>query len=256
MQEQVGSKRAAVVIVLACAMPACRSKGPSGGGAIPHVNVTPSMRASGLFWARLGEVPDGMRVRVWLDTDGDRIRGAYSVPPFNGEIEGRVTQPDAVQLRAVEYGMTRSIPTRSRTARLHWAPDGSLLAGVDDTGTRFELVRAGFLSPALRPGLWIAHWTGLPVGLAVETRLTRGADGRWRAAYQYQGTGNVRDGSFEGTLGGDNALEIVWTEIAEGGNVARGRGRLLPTMFGLQGTFGIDGSHEGTGEWSLEPLSP
>jgi hypothetical protein len=255
VREETNRRRVLIALGLSlCAAPSCRRKRASET-AVP-VHAPNAMRATGLFWARVGDVPDGMRVRVWLDSDGERVRGAYSVPPYNGEIDGRVAQPDTVQLRAVEYGMTRAIATRTRNVTLRWAPDASLLSGVDDTGVRFELVRAGFVSPTLRPGLWISHWTGLPAGLAVETRITHGADGRWRAAYQYQGTGNVRDGSFEGTQGTNGALEIAWTEIAEGGNVSRGRGRLLPTMFGLQGTFGIEGSNEGTGEWTLEPLSP
>jgi hypothetical protein len=51
-------------------------------------------------------------------------------------------------------------------------------------------------------------------------------------------------------------LSISWTEVAERGTVARGRGRLAPTLFGLRGTFGIEGSEEGVGEWILEPLGP
>ncbi len=204
----------------------------------------------------MGDVPDGMRVRVWLDTDGERIRGAYSVPPYNADLEGRVASRDTLTVRVVEHGMTAAITTRTRGATLRWTPDGSMAFGTDDTGTRFELVRAGFVSATLRPGLWISQWTGLPFGLAVETRLTHASDGHWRAAYQYQGNGGVRDGSFDGTQSADGALAIDWTEVAPTGNVSRGRGRLAPTVFGLHGTFGIEGSTEGTGEWTLEPLSP
>ncbi len=215
------------------------------------------MRASGLFWAHLGDVPDGMRVQVWLDSDGSRVRGSYSAVPYTADLEGRVVSADTVSLSIFERGVTRAIASRTRTAALRWTADGSQLAGVDSTGARIELVRAAFVPPTLRPGLWIARWTGLPYGIAVETRITHGADGRWRAAYQYQGTGGVRDGSFEGTLDEAGVLEIAWTEIAEGRqNVARGRGRLRPAVLGLRGTFGIDGSTEGTGEWFLEPVSP
>lgn len=215
------------------------------------------MRATGLFWAHVGDVPDGMRVQVWLDSDGARVRGSYSAIPFTVEVEGRVVSADAVALSFFEHGVARAIASRTRSATLRWSSDGSQLAGVDGSGARIELVRAAFVPPALRPGLWIARWTGLPFGMAVETRITRSGDGRWRAAYQYQGTGGVRDGSFEGSVDGTGVLEIVWTEIVAGRqDVSRGRGRLSPGVFGLRGTFGIDGSTEGTGEWFLEPISP
>jgi hypothetical protein len=92
--------------------------------------------------------------------------------------------------------------------------------------------------------------------MAVETQLTVRSDGTVRAVYQYEGTGGVRDGSFEGTRDAQGDLEIRWTEVAASGVVASGRGRLHGTPFGLRGTFGIEGSAEGIGEWTLEPLSP
>ncbi len=210
----------------------------------------------GLFWARLPDIPDGMRVQLWLDTDGTRVRGAYSAVPYTGEIEGEVRSRDDVRLTFFERGVTRVVAPRTRSVVLRWDARARTLTGRDAIGGRIELVRAAHESAALRPGLWLGRWTGLPFGLAVETRITQTADGHWRAAYQYQGTGGVRDGSFEGTLDAQSALLIAWTELTESGTVARGRGRLLATPFGLRGTYGIDGSTEGTGEWVLEPLDP
>jgi hypothetical protein len=139
---------------------------------------------------------------------------------------------------------------------LRWDATVRALRGTDDTGGAVELLRGGRSRPDLREGLWLARWTGLPVGMGVETRIARHPDGRWRVDYQYSGSGGVRDGSFEGTLVPPDTLVIGWTEVTESGTLARGRGRLLATPFGLRGTFGIDGNIEGTGEWVLEPLEP
>jgi hypothetical protein len=108
----------------------------------------------------------------------------------------------------------------------------------------------------LRTGIWLSRWTGLPYGIAVETRLSHDPDGHWRAVYQYQGNGGVRDGSFDGVTETNGALAISWSELVESGSISRGRGRLLPGPFGLRGTYGIDGSSEGIGEWVLEPFAP
>jgi hypothetical protein len=196
-----------------------------------------------------------MRVAVWLDSDGDRVRGHYHALPYDGDIEGRVTAPRAIEVTLYERGATRTIGSRTRRAQLHWNASHDALTGTDEHGVALELLRAGFADPSLRAGTWIGRWTGLPTGMGVETRITMSNGGHVRAVYQYEGTGGVRDGSFDGTFGDHGALDIRWTEVASSGVVASGRGHLVPTSFGLRGTFGIEGSAEGTGEWSLEPIA-
>jgi hypothetical protein len=197
-----------------------------------------------------------MRTAVWLESDGNRVRGSYNAVPYTAEIEGRVAPSNDVFVHIEERGATQAIPSRTRVATLHWASDGSQLTGTDDLHTPITLLRAGFDPPGLRPGLWLSHWTGLPYGLAVETRIASAGPNAYRAVYQYQGTGGVRDGSFEGHVNDGAALEIVWTEWVSAQTVARGRGVLRPSEFGLRGSFGIDGNASGTGEWSLEPVTP
>jgi hypothetical protein len=208
-----------------------------------------------MYWARLADIPDGMRAQLWLDTDGVRVRGAYTAMPFNGELEGRM-QGDGVELTFYERGITRMVGSRTRTVVLHWADAGDALSGRDSAGDTIELVRTGFVPPGLRPGLWLSRWTGLPFGISVETRLTQSPDGHWRAMYQYQGSGGVREGSFDGEVAASGVMDIRWQEISESGLVARGRGRLSPNAFGFRGTFGIEGSNEETGEWVIEPFAP
>jgi hypothetical protein len=250
----VGLPRGGALLALVVGAAAC---GGRARRARAMTEASGPVRAlAGMYWGRLGEVPEGMRVQVWLDADGTRVRGAYSAVPWNGEIEGRVVARDEVALRFIERGVTRAVGARTRDVALRWDAGGSVLAGIDVEGRRVELVRAGFPPPTLRPGTWMAHWTGLSPGLAVETRLTQTPDGHWRAVYQYQGSGGVRDGSFDGVSEPGGVLAITWTEVAEGGTVERGRGRLAPAPFGLRGTYGIEGSAEGTGEWALEPLGP
>ena len=72
---------------------------------------------------------------------------------------------------------------RARERRGTLAQDGAtgVLRGDDVT-----LTPAGAPPPTLRPGVWLARWTGLPPGMAVETVLSRDPGGRWRAAYRYQ----------------------------------------------------------------------
>lgn len=209
---------------------------------------------TGMYWARLGHLPEGMRVQLWLESDGIRVRGSYSAVPWNGEIEGRVASRQEIAVRLIERGVTRAVGSRDREVVLHRDPRGTVLSGTDPSGQRVELVRAGFASPTLRPGVWLARWTGLPFGIAVETRLERHPDGHWRAVYQYQGSGGTRDGSFDGRVDSSGTLSIAWTEVSENGTVIRGKGRLAPAPFGLRGTYGIEESTEGTGEWTLEPF--
>lgn len=211
---------------------------------------------SGRYWGRLADVPEGMRVQVWLESDGTHVRGGYDALPWNGEIEGRVVSGTQLAVRLLERGYSRAVGTRTLEMTLEWDAAGRTLTGSDAEGHRVELVRAGFPAPALRPGLWLSRWTGLPFGLAVETHLVQHPDGHWRAVYQYQGSGGVRDGAFDGVLESDGVLAIRWTELPAGGELARGRGRLAPTPFGLRGTYGIDGSTEDIGEWTLEPFGP
>jgi hypothetical protein len=242
------SSRALALVALTTLAAGC------GHRPAPHATARNSRTISGLYWGRLAEVPDGMRVQVWLESDGERVRGAYTALPWNADIEGHTAGPDAVALTLLERGISRAVGSRTRHVTLRWERSGAVLAGRDEDGGRVELVRAGFAPATLRPGVWLARWTGLPFGMAVETRLTRDPDGHFRAVYQYQGGGGTRDGSFDGELDAQGVLSLSWTELAEGGSVARGRARLAPSVFGLRGSYGIDGSNEGTGEWTLEPL--
>lgn len=201
-------------------------------------------------------------MQLWLASDGQHWRGAYRSLPWEGEFTGRLTQQGALVLQVHELSAVRALAPHERQVRLLPRPDGRW-TGIDDEGHPAELVLARFPSPALRPGLWLSHWTGLPPGLAVETHLSRDSDGAWRASYQYQGTGGMRDGSFEGRVEGDGTLAIRWTELAPEGAVSRGHGRLRPSPLGLRGTFGLDPVAEAPaqaapneGEWTLEPLEP
>ena len=220
-------------------------------------DACPDRLASGLFWGRIADVPNGMRAQVWLDSDGHSIRGGYSAIPWYGEIEGTVAPEGSAHVTMLERGAVQALGAHRREATLRWNTARTELSGVDSQGHTIDLIRAGFPSPALRPGLWIARWTGLPYGLAVETRVQQDPDGHFRAQYQYQGTGGVRDGSFDGAVDEAGNLSIRWMEIAtDSGTVARGLARLSPSEFGLRGTFGIATAAEGVGEWVLEPLGP
>lgn len=218
--------------------------------------LPPSDSSSGLYWGRFADVPEGMRVQVWLQSNGHLVRGAYFGVPYSGDIEGRVLDRDRLELTFYDHGITAAIGSRTRRTTLRWDARRSALAGPDGAGGEAELLRVGFPAPTLRPGLWMSRWTGLPAGMAVETRLTRLPDGRWRADYQYHGSGGVRDGSFEGDMDAAGVLTIRWTEHTESGNIATGRGRLSPGALGYRGTYGIEGHTEGTGEWTIEPLEP
>jgi hypothetical protein len=210
--------------------------------------------ASGQYWARIADVPAGMRVRLWLERDGARVRGSYSAQPWDGEFDGVVTADGSLALRLFERGVTQAVGARDRAVRLQRVQTDGLYRGVDREGRTVELARAPMGDGALRPGVWLARWTGLPFGMAAETRVSRDPDGRYRGVYQYQSGGGDRDGSFAGTLGPDGTLELEWTETQQGTAVARGRATLRRGPLGLRGTYGIEGHSEGVGEWIFEPL--
>jgi hypothetical protein len=210
---------------------------------------------NGLYWARIADVPEGMRVRLWIQSDGARVRGSYAAQPWDGELDGTVLADGALSLRLFERGVTQAVGARDREVTLRRESDGARYVGADREGHTVELVRAPMGDGALRPGVWLARWTGLPFGMAAETRVSRDPDGRFRGVYQYQSGGGSRDGSFAGTLLDNGTLELEWTETNEGTTVARGRASLRRGRMGLRGTYGIEGHNEGIGEWIFEPLA-
>ncbi|MBL8679752.1 MAG: hypothetical protein JNK05_11330 [Myxococcales bacterium] len=209
---------------------------------------------SGHYWARIADVPEGMRVRLSLESDGTRVRGAYTAQPWDGEFDGVVRPDGALALKLYERGVTQSVGARDREVVLRREDQGARYVGQDREGHVVELVRAPMGDGELRPGLWLARWTGLPAGMASEIRVSRDPDGRWRGVYQYQSGGGSRDGSFQGTLSFDGTLDLEWTETNDGTTVARGRATLRRARFGLRGSYGIEGHNEGVGEWIFEPL--
>jgi hypothetical protein len=209
---------------------------------------------SGHYWARIADVPEGMRVRLSLETDGARVRGAYAAQPWDGELDGVVRADGSLAVRLYERGVTQSVGARDRDVVLRRERGGARYVGQDREGHVVELVRAPMGDGELRPGVWLARWTGLPAGMASEIRVSRDPDGRWRGVYQYQSGGGSRDGSFQGTLSRDGSLDLEWTETNDGTTVARGRAMLRRGRFGLRGSYGIEGHNEGVGEWIFEPL--
>lgn len=242
-----------IVAVSALALEAngCRRRAASGRSATARASS--SAPINGQYWARIADVPDGMRVRLSLESDGTRVRGSYSAQPWDGELDGTVLRDGSLSLRLFERGVTQAIGARDREVTLR--RDGLRYIGADREGHTVELVRAPMGTSTLAPGVWLARWTGLPFGMAAETRLTRDPDGRWRGVYQYQSGGGTRDGSFQGTVSTDGTLELEWTETNDGTTVARGRASLHPSRLGLRGTYGIEGHSEGIGEWIFEPLA-
>lgn len=203
---------------------------------------------SGMYWARWEEVPEGGWVSLWLSEDRGRLRGSYELPPWHGELIGVRREADTLHTVWHEEGLVAVRQARSRRLDLRW--DGALGA------YRAEgviLRRARALDPALRPGLWLARWTGLPPGMVVETQLTRRRDpdgaARWLAVYQYQG----RAGQFEGTLDARGRLPIVWQELSTRDSVSRGHGLLIASDLGLRGEYGMNEESSGVGAWQLEP---
>ncbi|MFO0607811.1 MAG: hypothetical protein U0324_31900 [Polyangiales bacterium] len=205
--------------------------------------VTPAA-PTGLYWGRWADVPDGVRVQVWLHGVGDRLRGTWELPPWHGELAGARGADGRWLLTWREEGVVAGLRARERMVALALDARTGVLRGGD-----VALTPAGAPSSALRPGLWLARWTGLPPGMAVETVLTRDPGGRWRAAYRYQ----EREGMFEGEPAPGGGLAIRWREVSTAGRVAEGRGVLLPSALGLFGTYGVGEASEGTGSWSLEP---
>jgi hypothetical protein len=254
----IRARRALALLLAACAACAqagCRRR--MNRGSATSARRAPPARgpASGQYWARIADVPDGMRVRLWLESDGARVRGSYAAQPWDGELDGVVTADGSLALRLFERGVTQAVGARDRAVLLRRVGAGGIYRGVDREGHTVELARAPMGDGALRPGVWLARWTGLPFGMAAETRVARDPDGRYRGVYQYQSGGGDRDGSFAGTLSADGTLELEWTETNDGTTVARGRATLRRGPMGLRGTYGIEGHSEGVGEWVFEPLA-
>lgn len=221
----------------------------------PRETSAPPRTPAGLYWGRWGDVPDGVRVQVWLHGVGDRFRGTWELPPWHGELSGARTPEGHWDVEWREEGVVAVLATRTKRLRLRADGRTGALRG-DVSGERVELTPAGMPDPRLRPGLWLGRWTGLPHGMAVETALSRGPDGRWRAAYRYQ----EREGSFDGDVvealspGRNPSLAIHWREVSSRGGIAQGAGLLRPSATGLQGTYGVGEEASGTGFWSLEPV--
>lgn len=248
------ARRAAIatmILAFVCAH-GCKSARRRAGAPTGARAMAP---ANGHYWARIADVPEGMRVRLSLESDGARVRGAYAAQPWDGELEGTVNVDGSLTLRLFERGVTQSLGARDREVTLRREDGGRRYIGADREGHLVELVRAPMGDGELRPGLWLARWTGLPAGMASEVRVSRDPDRRWRGHYQYQSGGGARDGSFYGALQRDGALELEWTETNDGTTVARGRATLRRGLFGLRGSYGIEGHNEGIGEWIFEPLA-
>lgn len=223
-----------VSLALGCRAPAARREAPR------------EAPPSGLYWARWGDVPDGVRVQVWMHGTRARIRGTWELPPWHGELAGaRVGDGYDVVWR--EESVVAGATMRVRHVHLRVVA-GALTGALPDGAV--ELVPAGMPDTTLRPGVWLSRWTGLPAGMGVETVLSRTPDGRWRAAYRYQ----EREGAFEGDTVERAALAIRWREVSTRGSIAQGAGLLRPSITGMFGTYGVGSQPEGTGFWSLEPM--
>jgi hypothetical protein len=193
------------IALIACALVACRRA--------PTPPPPPPRAPAGLYWGRWRDVPDGVRVQVWLHGVGGRLRGTWELPPWRGEVTG--ARDAAGRWRVVwrEEAVVAGLRARERVVTLAVDARTGALGGDDVT-----LSPAGAPSPTLRPGVWLARWTGLPAGMAVETVLSRDPGGRWRAAYRYQ----EREGMFEGEGGrGGRARDPVARGVDRR---ARGRG--------------------------------
>ena len=226
----------------------------AGGCGAREVRPAPVASAAasavpGLYWGRWPEVPEGMRVAVWLHEDGDVLRGSWDLPPWHGELAA-VRDGELYDGLWREEGTVAIQQGRERRVRLRRdARDGALREEAPPQGGEpILLQRAGHPTSRLRAGLWLGRWTGLPTGVAVETLLTPLDDGRWRATYRYQD----REGTFDGDALPGGGLAIRWREVSPRDMVARGRGRLLPDVLGLRGTYGVEDRASGTGLWTLE----
>ncbi len=207
----------------------------------------PSAPIAGRYWGRWSDTPPETRVVVWIGGDATRFRGAWDLPPWHGEFDG-ARVGDRLSVRWQQEGVVAVHVHTERTLTWSVRPDGTLTGADGDAGL-MALVPAREGDARLHPGLWMSHWTGLPPGLAVDTVLTRDADGRWRAAYRYQG----REGSFVGEARGDD-LAIRWREVSSQDSVSEGRGLLRRSRTGYDGTYGIGDAVTGAGRWSIEPL--
>jgi hypothetical protein len=228
-----------VVMVLGCRR--------AGARRVPTENPVISA-PNGLYWGRWDDVPDGVRVQVWLHGTGNRVRGTWELPPWHGEFGGQRTG-DGFEVEWREEAVVAMATLRMRRLHLRVDSHGILRGAYGDAGV-VELVPAGAPATTLRPGVWLSRWTGLPHGMGVETLLSRTADGRWRAAYHYQD----REGTFEGDDVPRGALAIHWREMSSRDGIAQGNGLLLPAATGLFGTYGVGDRNDGTGFWSLEPM--
>lgn len=224
-----------VSLALGCNAPAARPE--------VHRSAAPT----GLYWGRWGDVPDGVRVQVWLHGSAERLRGTWELPPWHGELAG-ARAADGYEVVWREESVVAGATMRVRHVRLRADATGALRGALPDGAV--ELVPAGMPDATLRPGVWLSRWTGLPAGMGVETVLSRTPDGRWRAAYRYQ----EREGAFEGDTVDRGALAIHWREVSTRGTVAQGAGLLRPSITGMFGTYGVGAESEGTGFWSLEPM--
>jgi hypothetical protein len=202
---------------------------------------------AGLYWGRWAEVPEGMRVAVWLHEDGATLRGSWDLPPWHGEIDATRTG-DRYVGRWRQEGTVAVQQMQERVVVLAWDARTQTLREEGGGAEGADLRRAGQPGAPLRPGLWLGRWTGLPTGVAVETLLTPLGDGRWRATYRYQ----EREGTFDGDVAADGALTIHWREVSPHDVVASGRGRLLRSLIGYRGTYGVGDRESGTGLWTLE----
>lgn len=209
---------------------------------------------NGLYWAKIADLSEGVRVRLWLQTDGTRVRGNYSAQPWDGEIDGTVQSDGSLSVHLYERGVTQAIGARDRAVVLRRENNGARYVGTDHHGSVTELIRAPMATARFTAGLWMAHWTGLPTGMSAEVRVSHDPDNHFRGVYQYQ-SGGPRDGSFDAILQENNTIQLDWTESNEGTTVARGRATLLPSRFGYRGTYGIEGHDEGVGEWTFELLT-
>lgn len=214
----------------------------------PAAPAAAATATHGLYWGRWPEVPEGMRVAVWLHEDGHVLRGSWDLPPWHGELAA-VRDGEGYDGLWREEGTVAIQQGRERRVRLRRDARGGTLREESPPGAEpIVLQRPGHPTSTLRPGLWLGRWTGLPTGVAVETLLTPLDDGRWRATYRYQD----REGTFDGDPIPGGGLAIRWREVSPRDTVARGLGRLLPDVLGLRGTYGVEDSASGTGLWTLE----
>ena len=83
------------------------------GAQASSVGAQGASALSGLYWGRVGDVPDGMRVQVWLEglSDG-RVRGGYEAVPWSGDLEGVRRRDGALALTLRERGFSAEVGAR------------------------------------------------------------------------------------------------------------------------------------------------